>query len=147
MPSYIRLESQEAAPPPIVPHLDTAAAAAVNKTSTKKKRKSDDIVMHEPKSTKKHDDSGTTKKKKAKASTTTSSTKKKAKKDPNKPKGAKSSYMYFIKEQNPIVKAAHPELSFNEVPKKLGEKWGRLSAGKSAVCIISPCDFVWLIWS
>jgi len=136
MPSYIRLESQEAALP--LPHV--AVAAAADKTSTKKKRKSDDIVMHEPtsKSTKKQDDSGSTKKKKATSATTTSSKKKKAKKDPNKPKGAKSSYMYFIKEQNPIVKAANPELSFNEVPKKLGEIWGRLSAGKSAVCIISP---------
>jgi len=63
------------------------------------------------------------------ASTTGTGKKKKAKKqkDPNKPKGFKSAYNFCMADARPIVKAANPDLSFREFPKKLGEYWQALS--------------------
>jgi len=69
------------------------------------------------------------KKKTAATSTTVTGKKKKTKKqkDPNKPKGFKSAYNFCMADARPIVKAANPDLSFREMPKKLGEYWQALS--------------------
>jgi len=67
-------------------------------------------------------------KKTADTSTTVTGKKKtKKQKDPNKPKGFKNAYNFCMADARPIVKAANPELSFREMPKKLGEYWQALS--------------------
>ncbi|GMH95800.1 hypothetical protein TrVE_jg12761 [Triparma verrucosa] len=53
-----------------------------------------------------------------------SPTKKKApKKDPNAPKGAKGSYMFFQAAKRVELKAENPEISFGDMSKKIGELW------------------------
>ena len=56
----------------------------------------------------------------------------KKQKDPNKPKGWKSAYIFCRDDVRPIVKAANPDLSFRELPKKLGEYWQALSKEERA---------------
>jgi len=56
----------------------------------------------------------------------------KKQKDPNKPKGFKSAYNFCMADARPIVKAANPDLSFREMPKKLGEYWQALSKEERA---------------
>jgi len=59
------------------------------------------------------------------------SPKKKAKaapKDPNAPKGAKGSYMYFTAAQRETIKTENPDLSFGDLSKKLGETWKGMDA-------------------
>jgi len=48
---------------------------------------------------------------------------KKAKKDPNKPKRAMSSFMFFANDRRNDIKSANPELKVTEIGKKLGEIW------------------------
>jgi structure-specific recognition protein 1 len=71
------------------------------------------------------DSDGGKKKKKGKKSP-----KKKAKKvvDPNAPKGAKGSYMFFTGENREKIKAENPDLTFGELAKKIGEAWKEMSA-------------------
>eukprot|EP00613_Pedinella_sp_CCMP2098_P071977 CAMPEP_0171913252 /NCGR_PEP_ID=MMETSP0993-20121228/11615_1 /TAXON_ID=483369 /ORGANISM="non described non described, Strain CCMP2098" /LENGTH=754 /DNA_ID=CAMNT_0012547207 /DNA_START=29 /DNA_END=2293 /DNA_ORIENTATION=- len=53
--------------------------------------------------------------------------KKKAKKDPNAPKQAKSSYMFFAEAERETIKAENPEATFGELGKLTGAKWKTLS--------------------
>jgi len=62
------------------------------------------------------DDAKPVKKKKA-------SPKKKAAKDPNAPKGAKGSYMFFSASERARIKEQNPDLTFGEIAKKVGEEW------------------------
>ena len=62
-----------------------------------------------------------------KSATSTGKKKTKKQKDPNKPKGFSSAYNFCMADARPIVKAANPDLSFREMPKKLGEYWQALS--------------------
>ena len=52
--------------------------------------------------------------------------KRKVKKDPNKPKGATSAYLYYSKGARAAVKAASPEMSFGDIGKKIGADWKAL---------------------
>lgn len=51
----------------------------------------------------------------------------KKKKDPNEPKRGMSSFMYFSNEVRPKIKKEHPEMSFGELGKKIGEMFRELS--------------------
>ncbi|KAH7314772.1 hypothetical protein KP509_21G019400 [Ceratopteris richardii] len=53
--------------------------------------------------------------------------KKRRKKDPNAPKRAISSYMYFAQSEREVLKKTNPGLSFQEVGKVIGERWKKLS--------------------
>tara|TARA_B100000674_G_C37879030_1_gene933385 strand:+ start:1044 stop:1472 length:429 start_codon:yes stop_codon:yes gene_type:complete len=55
------------------------------------------------------------------------SVKLKAKKDPNKPKKAKTSYMFFTNEKRKDVQDKYPELKMGDISKKLGELWKEIS--------------------
>ena len=63
----------------------------------------------------------------------------KAKKDPNKPKRAKSAYLFFCDETRPKIlqkmKKKNTKVSLSEVSKKLGELWGKCSDIKKQVFI------------
>tara|TARA_B110000285_G_C14855119_1_gene481852 strand:+ start:63 stop:470 length:408 start_codon:yes stop_codon:yes gene_type:complete len=48
----------------------------------------------------------------------------KAMKDPNKPKRAKTSYMYFCAEKRDELKKNNPELKMVDLSKLLGKLWG-----------------------
>ena len=54
-----------------------------------------------------------------------------AKKDPEAPKRAMSSYMHFAVEQRESVAKGNPTASMTEIAKILGEMWNRLEKGKS----------------
>ena len=54
----------------------------------------------------------------------------KAPKDPNKPKRAKTSYLYFCEEMRPGVKNKHPELKMGGIMKELGKMWQELPEDK-----------------
>ena len=54
-------------------------------------------------------------------------TKKKAKKDPNAPKKAATSFFIFSSEMRPKLKAENPDIKFGELGKKLGELFRNLS--------------------
>lgn len=49
------------------------------------------------------------------------------KKDPNAPKRALSSYMFFANENRDIVRSENPNVTFGQIGKLLGEKWKSLS--------------------
>jgi len=51
-------------------------------------------------------------------------TKKKAPKGPKKPL---SPYVFYSKEQRPLVKAEHPELAFGDIGKFIAQQWKELS--------------------
>ena len=53
-------------------------------------------------------------------------TKIKAKKDPNKPKRPLSGYTLFCNDIREDLKKTHPNLSFGEMNKTLGQKWKEL---------------------
>ena len=59
-------------------------------------------------------------------------TKKKKEKDPNKPKGAKTAYLFFSLSERPKIKAAEPELSFGDTAKRVGDRWKGLSDAAKA---------------
>ena len=48
-------------------------------------------------------------------------------KDPNKPKRAKTSYLYFCEEMRPGVKNKNPDLKMGGVMKELGKMWKELN--------------------
>ena len=50
----------------------------------------------------------------------------KAMKDPNKPKRAKTAYLYFCNERRPLIKKEFPEYKMVDLSKKLGELWQKL---------------------
>ena len=52
--------------------------------------------------------------------------KRKVKKDPNKPKGATSAFVYYSKEARPLIKAASPDMAFGDIAKKIGADWKAL---------------------
>eukprot|EP01117_Protostelium_nocturnum_P011167 TRINITY_DN4056_c0_g1_i1.p1 TRINITY_DN4056_c0_g1~~TRINITY_DN4056_c0_g1_i1.p1 ORF type:complete len:207 (+),score=87.30 TRINITY_DN4056_c0_g1_i1:111-731(+) len=54
--------------------------------------------------------------------------KNKEKKDPNRPKRAMSSFMFFANEKRAEVKAKYPDLKVTEIGKKLAELWKELDA-------------------
>ena len=47
-------------------------------------------------------------------------------KDPNKPKRAKTSYIYFCIEMRLIIKKECPDLKFGQIMKELGKRWNNL---------------------
>jgi len=53
---------------------------------------------------------------------------KRQKKDPNKPKGALSAYMFFNKDIRQQVIEDDPNASFGEIGKIIGQKWKELTA-------------------
>jgi hypothetical protein len=55
------------------------------------------------------------------------------KKDPNKPKRAMSSFMFFANEKRQQVRDTNPDLKITEVGKRLGEMWKELSDGDKKV--------------
>ena len=50
----------------------------------------------------------------------------KAMKDPNKPKRAKTAYLYFCNERRPLIKKEFPKYKMVDLSKKLGELWQKL---------------------
>ncbi|KAL2523409.1 FACT complex subunit SSRP1 [Forsythia ovata] len=54
--------------------------------------------------------------------------KQKKKKDPNAPKRAISSFMFFSQAERENVKKSNPGISFTEVGKVLGERWNKMTA-------------------
>ena len=44
-------------------------------------------------------------------------------KDPDKPKRAKTSFLYFCDEERPKVMSEYPELKLGQVMKELGKRW------------------------
>lgn len=54
--------------------------------------------------------------------------KKTVKKDPNAPKKAKTSYMYFCDDRRAALKADNPKASVGEMSKIMGAEWKELSA-------------------
>ncbi|KAI8067538.1 putative high-mobility group non-histone chromosomal protein, partial [Gongronella butleri] len=50
-----------------------------------------------------------------------------SKKDPNAPKRGLSAYMFFSQDKREQVKAENPNVSFGQIGKILGEKWGAMS--------------------
>jgi len=55
-----------------------------------------------------------------------------AKKDPNKPKGAKSAYMLFSMAEGQKIRQAQPNLSPPEVMKEVGKRWGVIAPAAKA---------------
>lgn len=53
--------------------------------------------------------------------------KKRKKKDPNAPKRAMSSFMYFSQAEREVLKKTTPGLAFKDVGKVIGERWKKLS--------------------
>ena len=58
--------------------------------------------------------------------------KKKKKKDPNAPKNARTSYLFFCNEVRERLKVEQPELAITEVGKEAGKLWKELSPSKKA---------------
>lgn len=52
---------------------------------------------------------------------------KRRKKDPSKPRGRLSAYMYFGQTLRPALRQQHPEASVTELAKLIGQKWRELS--------------------
>lgn len=52
--------------------------------------------------------------------------KKKAPKDPNAPKRGKSAYFFFMDDERPKQKAAHPTASVAELAKFMGAEWNKI---------------------
>jgi hypothetical protein len=50
-------------------------------------------------------------------------TKLKAMKDPNKPKRARTSYLFFCNEMRPKIKEEYPKFKMVDLSRKLGEVW------------------------
>ena len=90
---------------------ETAAAAAAAAVKKKKKKETAAAAMAAAK--------------KAAAS-------KMPKKDPNEPKRAMSSWMLFSKKYRHEIKILHPNTSFGDIQKLLGEKWRAVTAEEKA---------------
>ncbi|KAL1538664.1 FACT complex subunit ssrp1 [Salvia divinorum] len=56
----------------------------------------------------------------------------KKKKDPNAPKKAMSSFMFFSQAEREDVKKTNPGIAFTEVGKVLGERWNKMTAEEKA---------------
>jgi len=63
--------------------------------------------------------------------TTTGTKKKKEKKDPDAPKGAMSSYLYFCQEKREELTKLHTDKAPTEITKLLGEEWKKLSSSSN----------------
>ena len=63
----------------------------------------------------------------ASSSSDEKSKKKRAKRDPNAPKKAKTSFLYFAEVQRPLLKHEHPSMSFADIGKEIGARWQKLS--------------------
>jgi hypothetical protein len=57
-----------------------------------------------------------------------------AKKDPNAPKKSLTDYMLFQQEKRAQVKEDHPDATFGEIGKHLGDMWKRLDEDDKKVC-------------
>jgi|UniRef100_A0A7S4D1B1 hypothetical protein len=57
---------------------------------------------------------------------------KKAKKDPNAPKKPMASFFFFCQEKRAEYRKEHPDVTFGEVGKALGELWKQLTAEEKA---------------
>ena len=90
-----------------------------------KARYEKEMETYEPPDDLSDEDDAPTKKKGGKKAAS-SPKKKKLAKDPNAPKGAKGSYMFFSVEARPSIKEAYPDLNFAELAKKIGEDWKAL---------------------
>lgn len=55
---------------------------------------------------------------------------KRRKKDPSKPRGRLSAYMYFGQTLRPALKQQHPEAGVTDLAKMIGAKWRELSDGE-----------------
>lgn len=56
----------------------------------------------------------------------------KARKDPNKPKGVKSAYIFFVEEQRAVREQNGDQLPFAELSKKCGVMWGDMGDDEKA---------------
>jgi hypothetical protein len=55
--------------------------------------------------------------------------------DPNKPKKAVSAYIFYMMEQQPIVKKDNPDINQTEVMTRLGKGWTELATEKKEVYV------------
>ena len=91
--------------------------ARKNAKKSKPKPKQTKIIQPKPKKTKRKADDEDSKT----AASSTSKTAKRPKKDPNKPKGKSSAYMFFVKEARASIKAENPDATFGELVSKKNE--------------------------
>jgi hypothetical protein len=68
-----------------------------------------------------------TKEKKTAAPTDGKKRRTRTKKDPSAPKRGLSAYMFFSQEHRKLVQGEHPDASFGEIGKILGDKWKHMS--------------------
>lgn len=61
-----------------------------------------------------------------------------AKSDKPKTKRAPSPYILFCSEKRPELKASHPDASFGEMGKMLGQLWAQMDEKAKAVSIPNP---------
>ena len=54
--------------------------------------------------------------------------KQKKKKDPNAPKRATTSFMFYSSKMRPIIKEEKPDTKFTEMGKLIGEKWREIGS-------------------
>ena len=60
--------------------------------------------------------------------------KRKPKRDPNKPKRPKNSYLIFLERHRSILREKHPEKGIKEITSMLAEQWKTVSAAEKASC-------------
>lgn len=89
------------------------------KAKADKKRYEEEMAKYSAPEDSDDDDGGSPKKKTKKG---------KKKKDPNAPKRASTSFLFFSNEMRPKLKAENPDLSFGEMGKKIGELFRNLSS-------------------
>jgi len=53
-------------------------------------------------------------------------------KDPNAPKRGKSAYFFFMDDERPKQKAAHPSASVSELAKNMGVEWNKIKGTPAA---------------
>ncbi|KAG5457054.1 MAG: high mobility group box domain-containing protein [Olpidium bornovanus] len=69
--------------------------------------------------------------------------KRKPKKDPNAPKRPLSAYMFYTRDQRDLVRKEHPNATFGEMGKILGEKWRNMDdSQKKPYCDMAEDDRV-----
>ncbi len=69
--------------------------------------------------------------------------KKKKRRDPNEPKRASSAYIWFSKENRERVKKENPDITSQDIMKKLGEEWRKLTdKGKKKYAALAAKDDV-----
>ncbi|ORY49873.1 high mobility group box, partial [Rhizoclosmatium globosum] len=59
--------------------------------------------------------------------------KKKAKKDPNAPKGASSSFILYSNAKRTQIKDEEPSLSMTDISKKIGTMWKEITAEEKKI--------------